>query len=201
MKLNILISFVIVILVSCESGDVITTLTMKDGRAITIVNGVKYYPSVNDFKSSVSFTFDSANDKGSVDTISYRNGERYKIKGYSSDTIVAWEIAKFGNWIEKYGLKADQNYYVCTRIFKQYVSRPPEGTMIVPALHNDSMGYCPGINYPTFTADYNKDSKFAILKTGERVIGYDSDRNSIFHYIPNLTKITWKFSVQDDGWE
>lgn len=201
MKLNIIFTIAILLFVSCESEDVLQMLTMKDGRTITIGNNVKYYQSINDFMSSVSFTFDSTNDNGSVDTISYLIGERYKIIGYSSDVMGAWEIAKFGNWIEKYGLKANQAYYVCTRLYKKYVNQPPKGIMIVPALNTDSMGYCPGINIPTFIIDKGTTSNFAILKTGERVIGYDSDGNSIFYYIPNLKTVTWKFSIQDDGWE
>lgn len=151
--------------------------------------------------SSVSFSFDNANVNRSIDTISYHIGERHKIIGYSSDTIGAWEIAKFGNWIEPYGLRANHPYYVSTRLIKKYVSLPPNGMMIVPALNTDSMGYCPGITFPTFIVDKDTNSKFAILKTGERVIGYDSDGNNIFYYIPNLKTVTWKFSIQDDGWE
>lgn len=201
MKHIIFFTIAIILFVSCESEEGLNTLTMKDGRTISIGNDIKYYQTINDFMSSVSFSFDNANDSYTVDTINYLIGERYKITGYSSDTIEAWEIAKFGNWIEQYGLRANHPYYVATRLIKKYVSQLSNGIMIVPTLNIDSMGYCPGITNPTFIIDKDTNSKFAIFKTGERVIGYDSDGNSIFYYIPNLKTVTWKFSIQDDGWE
>ena len=201
MKLNIIFIIAIVIFASCESGDALKTLTMKDGRTIIVENGIKYYQSINDFMTAVSFSFDKSNANCPVDTTKFQIGGKYKITGVSSDTIGAWKVAKFGNWIEQYGLKANRPYYVCTRLFKKYLSLPSTGMMIVPTSTIDSMGYCPGINFSTFIIDKDTHLKSAILKTGERVIGYDAEGNHIFYYIPNLKKITWKFSIQEDGWE
>ncbi len=111
-------------------------------------------------------------------------------------------MAKFGSWISQYGLKPNAIYYVATDVYVKYITYVPDNLMIIPKKSTKAMGYCPGIDTPTFSVTNHDKENVCILQTCNKSIKYDSNGNLINLNINNLIEqLTWKFLIQKTVWE
>lgn len=178
--------FLTVILCSCDSGFDPMTVTMKDGKTITITSTQKYYSEEKGFIHGVSFSFPRPYNYSEIEDLDYHENTEYMVTGANQFYIGAWEIARFSNWIRAYGLDPDKSYYIATKVYTKYISSPPKGLRIVPKLGINCMGYCPDVEPQTFWAINNSENQVSILTTGVRYVGYDSDGDKIDKEIPSL---------------
>ena len=186
----------------CSKDDNILHIEMSDGNTVVVNTHTKFYDSEDAFLHSVSFRSTNDYQVHDVEEIDYEINCRYSLVGYSQINTECWEMAKFGSWATKYGLSPNTVYYVATDIFAKYISAPQEGLMIVPDANNVNMGYCPGINSPTFMYSVNDTANVCILQTGSKCVKYDSNGIPVNLIINNLKKqLTWKFQILRDVWE
>lgn len=184
-------------------NDIVTT--MEDGKTIIISSEIHFYSTEEEFVHNVSFPSSHSAKAVEFEELNYSKGTLMAVYGYNNFSIQKWEKTKLGSWCEKYGLKPNNIYYVGTKVYDKYVSKPPEHLRIVPKYEENQMGYCPLVDsrfFEVLNEDYNQ---CTILRTGVRYIGYDSKRNPLNIEIPlifnNKNNLTWKFSIQDDGWD
>ncbi len=199
---SVLWIFIILINWGCASEDYILHVSMKDGNIITVDYRPKFYESEEAFIHSVSFPAMEDSQTYNVENIDYEINGRYSIVGYDKVYTGCWEVAKFGVWATKYGLRPNTVYYVATDVFTKHLPAVPEGMMIVPHEDNDRMGFCPGIAYATFIDTNDYKTGVCILQTGNKSIKYDSNGVFVNININNLKEqLTWKFQIQNDVWD
>lgn len=206
MKYPLLLVICSLVFCCCEPENNPTSVTMKDGKTITVYSSQKSYLDKDEFVHRVSFSFPRPYKYDDVEEIKYLEDSTYTVNGYNQSFIGCWEIAKLGEWSRDYGLASNKVYYVATKVYTKYVSLPPNGLRIVPKLGGIFMGYRPDIEPRTFWVDNDFDAKVSILTTSTRYIGYDSEGNTIDCEIPSFinnkeNKLTWRFLVRDDGWD
>ena len=196
---------VLVVICSCAPDTDIYSVTMHDGKTVTVNTSQKYYSGENEFAHRVSFSFPRSYDYSVMEKLEYVEDSSYVVNGYDQFFIGCWEKAVFGEWIRNYGLVPNKVYYVATKVYVKCVSRPQDGLMIVPKYGGLFMGYRPDVEPRTFWVD-NKDRQASVFTTGVRYIGYDSDGNGIYKEIPSLSnnknqKLVWNFLIQDNVWD
>lgn len=188
--------------VGCEHEESDISVTMADGKNFVVSKTIKYYSTEEEFVHNVSFSFPCTYNYEVVDSIDYQLDKQYETTGYNQTFTGCWEMAKLGDWSKKYGLSPNEIYYVATNIFAKYVQQPQNGLAIVPHLGKENMGYSPDIEPTTFRVTTDSNNKICILKTGCRVIGYDSNKRSVDCNLPNLkNRKVWRFLIQSDGWD
>ena len=196
---------IVILIVSCDTEPHIATITMNDGNEIIIKNlNVIYYKSEAQFEQTTIVTEDLPIKVESREFIDYRNGESYAISKVTQSFETTWRIARFGEWVSKYGLESNRNYYVSTKVYTLNVASPPSGLMICPKFYKENMGYPPGGgNIKTFKAIRNEsDTSITTLITCTRLVGYDDKKNRVDISIPQIKDtIKWKFLIQKDGWD
>ena len=194
--------FITLINWGCTSEDDMLHVTMKDGNKILVGSCPKFYDSEQSFIHSVSFPAMEDCQTYNVENIDYEINGRYSIVGYDKVYTGCWEMAKFGVWATKYGLRPNTVYYVATDVFTKHLPAVPEGMMIVPHKDNVRMGFCPGIAYATFIDTNDYKAGVCILQTGNKSIKYDSNGVFINININNLKEqLTWKFQIQNEFWD
>jgi hypothetical protein len=176
---------------------------MQDGFVITINKTTKYYPTEEDFFHNVRTDFPHTYMIENVEKMEYEENKHYEVIGYNQDFVGCWEKAKFGNWAENYGLTPNKIYYVSTKLYAKYVSKPDNTLMIVPEKGLQNMGYCPGLNDKTFCVEQDNVTNTNILTTSTRFIGYNSEGNHVQCTINSFTnnKLIWKFLILQDVWD
>lgn len=203
MKMQLFLVVMSFLLCSCESEDNIISITMQDGNTITLNSSQKYYSNEEEFIHCVSFSFPRSYECSEIEYIDYLDDSEYIVEGCNQFFIGGWEIARFGEWIRNYGLNPNESYYVATKVYAKYLSKPPVGLRIVPKLGGTFMGYCPDIEARTFRIDNISEMQVSALITGIRYIGYDSKGNDIKYEMPSFinNELIWKFLIRDDGWD
>lgn len=206
MKRLLLWGFIIFALCSCDNGNDLMQVTMKDGYTIVVDPSPKYYADEDEFVHAVSFYFPRPYDFSQTEEVEYTKNTEKNVKGYNQFFIGHWETARFGEWIRSHGLDPRKTYYVATKVYAKYVSMPPEGLRIVPEVGGQFTGYLPCIEPRTFQVENNCDAQAIALITGFRYIGYDSERNATNYEMPSFinnskTNLIWKLLIRDDGWD
>lgn len=200
----ILFLIIIVAFNSCNSTLDTFPVKMQDGMTISVNSSIKYYPDEESFVHDVSFSVPRQYEYFNVEKFEYVEDSTYVAEGHDQSFIGYWEKATFGDWIKEYGLVPQTVYYVATKIYTKNITMPQDGLEIVPKWGSPLMGYCPNTEYTTFKVNNNKEQHVSTLYTGVKYIGYDSKGKGIYKEIPSLNinqKITWKFLIQNDGWE
>lgn len=190
------------LVLSCSSEDDILHAVMNDGNTFSVDSRIIVYETEDAFLHGVRFFPDSQILTDEVEGVDYEINGKYALTGFSQMETGSWEMAKFGSWASNYGIIPNTVYYVATEVYIKKLPLVPDGLMIVPNTHNECMGFCPGIAAPTFIYQNNYAANSCILKTGNRVVKYDTNKDPINININNLKEqLTWKFQIQKEVWD
>lgn len=203
----VILSLSMLSLFSCKEEEVFQTSKMQDGTVITTRKIIRYYETEDDFINAIRYpsAYDTYQD-GEIINNNYNLNDAYTIIGTSKEENYQWEMAKFGEWIKKYGFEPNELYYICSTVYLRYTSLPPEGCYFVNKYEygeEEDMGYEPNafnIKIKNFSITYDKNNSVSIFTTCGRTIGYDKNGNIINESIPKLANIKWKFQVLKNFW-
>ena len=190
------------LVLGCSSEDDMLHVVMKNGTTFDVESHVKVYETEDAFLHSVRFFPESQILPDEMENIDYEINSKYSLAGFSQMETGSWEMAKLGNWASRYGIRPDAVYYVATEMYIKKLPLLPDGLMIVPNTHNERMGFCPGIATQTFIYENDYTANSCVLKTGNRIIKYDINGNTINIDINKLKEqLTWKFQIQKEVWD
>ena len=190
------------LVLGCSSEDDMLHVVMKDGTTFDVESHVKVYETEDAFLHSVRFFPESQILPDEMENIDYEINSKYSLAGFSQMETGSWDMVKLGNWASRYGIRPDAVYYVATEMYIKKLPLLPDGLMIVPNTHNESMGFCPGIATQTFIYENDYTANSCVLKTGNRIIKYDINGNTINIDINKLKEqLTWKFQIQKEVWD
>ena len=195
---------ILLLLVSCTQDEWFRSVTMQDGNTVLVHQQKHFYETESKFVHNVFFSWEHKFDITDVEQINYKVDSRYTVKGHNAFYFHHWEETQFGEWIEKYGLKANKTYYVATKVYAKFISMPPDSITISPKIGDSFLGYIPGAEASRFLLNYYKKENCCVMTTGIRYIGYDSEKNKIDIEIPlntdsNHNRI-WKFLTEYNIW-
>lgn len=189
-------------LCSCDKAETMYSLKMNDGKILTILPTSASYKSEKELLQQIPFIFSDTCVVSNKEGIKYQLDSTYNVTGVDQTLTGTWICAKFGEWIQNYGLSSNETYYIAPTIYCKYLEMPPSDLEIEPIQVVDDRGYVPDKNTKTFNVTYDKNHHCAILKTDFVLIGYDSNGNKINLLIPNyLNNLTWKFSIRKSLWD
>lgn len=153
---------ILLLLVSCTQDEWFRSVTMQDGNTVLVHQQKQFYETESKFVHNVFFSWEHKFDITDVEQINYKVDSRYTVKGHNAFYFHHWEEAQFGEWIEKYGLKANKTYYVATKVYAKFISMPPDSITISPKIGDSFLGYIPGAEASRFLLNYYK-KKIAAL--------------------------------------
>lgn len=190
------------LVLGCSSEDDMLHVVMKDGTTFDVESHVKVYETEDAFLHSVRFFPESQILPDEMENIDYEINSKYSLAGFSQMETGSWCMVKLGNWASRYGIRPDAVYYVATEMYIKKLPLLPDGLMIVPNTHNERMGFCPGIATQTFIYENDYTANSCVLKTGNRILKYDINGNTINIDINKLKEqLTWKFQIQKEVWD
>ena len=196
-----LLFILITLLVSCqeEDGNYMICYSMKDGTTLHAQEDIQEYESACSFLN----TENNLREKPK-DIVILQDSKKDSIYGYDEIKSISWERAKFGNWVEKYGLNKANTYFVQTIKVVKIIPSSDQYALTEGA-YNDFNKDSIGINQNTGKRGFVISSSninggheaYTIMKR----IGYDSDGNDVNIYYPiKPSDIKWKYFTIKTIW-
>lgn len=169
---------------------------MKDSYTFHTKKGIALYDNPTSF----------LNIKKTVRRGSYDPNlrKRDSIYGYTEMKELSWERAKFGKWIEKYGLKSGEIYFVCTLGVTKRIPSSSE-YYVIPGGYDDSSKDSIGISENSMETGFlasttNIGGDYA-SRTIIKKIGYTASGEKVGIYYPiSPALLKWRYFLVKDLW-
>lgn len=184
--------------VACADSDDKERWVMKDGTVLYVEPEVRQYASEQEFVDEMAAGY--MRRSGGRENPVPVDVEPDSMYGAKEIRMKAWEKARFGAWVEAFGLATDKVYFVSTATVMKEI--PHDGADylamgIYQGKDLDSIGFAPfgeGMVHGYYVQSSEADAPLE-ARTMLRYVGYDGEGNGVGYYYPvgEVENLKWRY--------